>query len=219
MPKGIRTPLLILRYFKGIHPQHDNFLPPCQEHSGWGQTETTVTWPPPPRYIVQRIPQPSSLSLSLLSLFPGLIYRSLGVASEPSQECLPGFRESPNGESPGCCRESLSFSARVTWWLSCRVLSGHLSLWHTTVGSLGHFVPSVAWRDHWGKRDAFLSASDSQYSHSMVDRLRVVSVISQEALSFSTLGYIVRNWKSLTLQKAWLQYKWGSPRNGLWVAH
>ena len=65
------------------------------------------------------------------------------------------------------------------------------------------------------KRDAFRSASDSKYSHSMIGRLRVVSVISQEALSFSTLGYIVRNWKSLTLQKAWLQYKWGSPRNGL----
>ena len=26
------------------------------------------------------------------------------VASEPSQECLPRFRESPNGESPGCSR-------------------------------------------------------------------------------------------------------------------
>ena len=48
----------------------------------------------------------------------GLIYRSLGIASEPSQECLPRFRESPNGESPGCSQESLSFSARVTWWLA-----------------------------------------------------------------------------------------------------
>ena len=145
----------------------------------------------------------------------GLIYRSLGVASEPSQECLPGFRESPNGESPGCCRESLSLSARVTWWLSCKVLSGHLSLWDSTVGSLGHSVPSVARRDHWGKRHAFLSASASQYSHSMVGRRRVVSVISQEALSYSSLGYIVRNWKILTLQKAWLQYKWGTPKNVL----
>ena len=110
---------------------------------------------------------------------------------------------------------NLSFSARVTWWLSCRVLSGHLSLCYSTVGSLGHSVPSVARRDHWGKRHAFLSASASQYSHSMVGRRRVVSVISQEAVSYSSLGYIVRNWKILTLQKAWLQYKWGTPKNVL----
>ena len=101
----------------------------------------------------------------------GLIYRSLGVAFEPSQECLPRLRESPNGESPGCSQESLSFSARVTWWLSCMVLRGLLSLLDVTVGPLGHSVPSVARRDHWGKTDAFLSASDSQYSHSIVDRL------------------------------------------------
>ena len=64
----MRAPLLILSCFKGIHPQHDNFRPPCQEHSSWGKTETIVTWPPPPGYILQPIPQPSSLSLSLLSL-------------------------------------------------------------------------------------------------------------------------------------------------------
>ena len=51
------------------------------------------------------------------------------------------------------------------------VLRGLLSLLDVTVGPLGHSVPSVARRDHWGKTDAFLSASDSQYSHSMVDRL------------------------------------------------
>ena len=64
----------------------------------------------------------------------GLIYRSLGVASEPSQECLPSFRESRIGESPGCSRESLSFSARVTWWLHCRALTGLVSLLDATVG-------------------------------------------------------------------------------------
>ena len=66
---------------------------------------------------------------------------------------------------------NLSFSARVTWWLSCMVLRGLLSLLDVTVRPLGHSVPSVARRDHWGKTDAFLSASDSQYSHSIVDRL------------------------------------------------
>ena len=66
---------------------------------------------------------------------------------------------------------NLSFSARVTWWLSCTVLRGLLSLLDATVGLLSHSVASVALRDHWGKQDAFLSASDSQYSHSMVHRL------------------------------------------------
>ena len=46
----------------------------------------------------------------------------------------------------------------------------------------------------------------------MVGRLKVGSVTFQEALSYSTLGYILRNWKILTLQKAWLQYKLGDPR-------
>ena len=69
----------------------------------------------------------------------GLTYRSLGIASEPSQECLPRFRESPNGESPGCSQESLSFSARLTWYLSCTVLRGHLSLLDVTVGTVGRF--------------------------------------------------------------------------------
>ena len=215
----MRAPLLILSCFKGIHPQHDNFRPPCQEHSSWGKTETIVTWPPPPGYILQPIPQPSSLSLSLLSLLVRTDLQEPGCCLWAIPRVPSLFRESPNGESPGCCRESLSLSAHVTWWLSCRVLSGHLSLWDSTVGSLGHSVPSVARRDHWGKRHAFLSASASQYSHSMVGRRRVVSVISQEALSYSSLGYIVRNWKILILQKAWLQCKWGTPKNGLWVAH
>ena len=125
---------------------------------------------------------------------------------------LPCFRESPNGESPGCSWESLSFSTCVTWWLSCRVLRGLLSLLDATVGLLSHSVASVALRDHWGKQDAFLSASDSQYSHSVVGRLRVGSVTSQEALSYSTLGYILRSWKLLTLRKSWLQYKRGTPQ-------
>ena len=53
------------------------------------------------------------------------------------------------------------------YWLYSYVLS----LLDVTVGLLDHSVPSVARRDHWGKRDAFLPASDSQYSHSIVDRL------------------------------------------------
>ena len=69
----------------------------------------------------------------------------------------------------------------------------------------------VAQRDHWGKRDAFLSATDSQYPHSMAGRLRVGSSTSWEPLSDSPLGYILRNWKILTLQKAWPQYKLGDP--------
>ena len=67
----------------------------------------------------------------------GLIYRSLGVASEPSQACLPRFRESRISESPGCSRESLSFFARVTWWLHCRALTGLVSLLDVTVGPPG----------------------------------------------------------------------------------
>ena len=67
-----------------------------------------------PSRLVRQIPQPSSLALSLLPFQSGLIYRSLGVASEPSQECLPCFRESPKSESPGCSQESLSVSAQVT---------------------------------------------------------------------------------------------------------
>ena len=102
---------------------------------------------------------------------------------------------------------NLSFSARVTWWFSCMVLSGLLLTVGCDCWDTPPFCALVARIDHWEKRDAFLSASDSQYSHSMVGRLRVGSVTSQEALSYSVLGYILRNWKLLTLQKAWLQYK------------
>ena len=79
----------------------------------------------------------------------------------------------------------------------------------------GHFVLSVERRDHWGKRDSFLSASDSQFARSMVGGLRVGSLTSQDALSYSTLGSILRNWEMLTLQKAWLLYKWGTPQKWL----
>ena len=74
---------------------------------------------------------------------------------------------------------------------------------------VGHFVPLVTERDHWDKRDAFLSVSDSQYPHSMAGRLKVGSGTSQDPLSDSSLGYILRKWKILTLQKAWPQYKLG----------
>ena len=156
---------------KGIHPQQDNFV----HHVRLIVVEAKQ------RAFFPGHRLPDILFGGCLSLLPchflffpfwfGLIYRSLGIASEPSQECLPRLRESPNGESPGCSQEFLSFSARVTWWLSCMVLRGLLSLLDVTVGPLGHSVPSVTRRDHWGKRDVFLSASDSQYSHSMVDRL------------------------------------------------
>ena len=106
---------------------------------------------------------------------------------------------------------NLSFSARVTWWLTCMVLSGLLLTVGCDCWDTPPFCALVARIDHWEKRDAFLSASDSQYSHSIVGRLRVGSVTSQEALSYSDFRYIVRNWKILTLQKAWLQYKWGTP--------
>ena len=92
-----------------------------------------------PNRIARWIPQPSSLLLSLLSLSVWIDLISLDVASEPCQECLPHFRESPNSESPGCSQESLSFSARVTWCLNCTVLRGHLSLLDATVGTVAHF--------------------------------------------------------------------------------
>ena len=65
---------------------------------------------------------------------------------------IPCFRESPNGESPGCSRESLSFSSRVTWYLSGTVLRDYLSLSYETVGTVGHFVPLVARGRHWDKK-------------------------------------------------------------------
>ena len=37
------------------------------------------------------------------------------------------------------------------------------------------------------------------------------SGMSWESLSDSPLGYVLRNWKILTLQKAWPQYKLGDP--------
>ena len=75
------------------------------------------------------------------------------------------------------------------------VLRGHLSRSGATVGSVGHFRALVTRGDHWDKRDAFLSAGDSPYPHSMADRLRVSSGTSWEPLSESPLGYILRNWK------------------------
>ena len=140
-----------------------------------------------------------------------MIYRRLTVASEPSQECLPHFRQSPNGESPSCSQGPLCLSARVTWCLNCTVLGGHLSLLDATIVMVGHFVPLLTERDPWDKTDAFLSVSDSQYPHSMAGRLRVGSGTSQDPLSDSPLGYILRNWNILTLQKGWPQYKLGEP--------
>ena len=204
---------------KGIHPQQDSCHPPCQAHSGWSKTESVLPRPLPHGYIVRRIPQPSSLSLSLLSLLVWIDLQKPGY-------CLWAIPRVPS-----------TFQGITKWWVtwllpgisvflcpchlvaSCLVLRGLLWLLDVTVGPLGHSVPSVTRRDHWGKRDVFLSASDSQYSHSMVDRLWVGSVTSQEALSYSTLGYILRNWILLTLQKAWLQNKQRTPKNGLWMAH
>ena len=71
-----------------------------------------------------------------------------------------------------------------------------------TVGTVGHFVPLVTWRDHWDKRDTFLSASDSQHSHSMTCRLRVGSGALQKPLSDSPLGYISGIEKEVTLKSS-----------------
>ena len=60
--------------------------------------------------------------------------------------------------------------------------------WMRLLGRSAIFVPLVAQRDHWGKRDAFLSAGDSQRPHYMADRLRVGSSTSQEPLSDSPLA-------------------------------
>ena len=87
------------------------------------------------RWILQPI-FPVTFTSFLFSL--RLIYRSLGVASEPFQECPPHFREMPNGECqiPGRSRES--FSAQVTWYLSWTVLRGYLSLSDAPVGTVSH---------------------------------------------------------------------------------
>ena len=61
------------------------------------------------------------------------------------------------------------------------------------------------------ERDAFLPVND-QYPHSTRYRLRMDSGTSQEPLSDTLLGYILKNWKILTLHKAWPQYKWGGPK-------
>ena len=90
-------------------------------------------------------------------LFPfqsRLIYRSLGVACEPSQECLPRFREPPNGATrllPG----SSVFLCPVTWCLSRMVLRGHLSLSDVTVGTVGHLCAVSRTESSRGKRDPF----------------------------------------------------------------
>ena len=149
--------------------------------------------------LVRQIPQPSSLSLSLLSLSVRIDLQSLGVASEPSQECLSCFRESPNSESPWCSDQSLSFSVQVTCCLSCMVFRGHLSLSDMTVGKVSHFYAISGTERSLGQRDTFLSAGDFQYPHSVAGRLRVGSGMSLEPLSDSPLGYILRNGKILTL--------------------
>ena len=63
--------------------------------------------------------------------------------------------------------------------------------------------------DHRDRRNTLLSAGDSQHPHSTAGWLRAGSRMSWEPLSDSPLGYILRNWKILTLQKAWPQYKLG----------
>ena len=98
----------------------------------------------------------------------------------------------------------MSFSAWVTWCLSRRLLRDHLSLSDRTVESVGNCA-FICKERSLGKKVAFLSAGDSQYPHSMAGRLRVGSGISQEILSDTPFGYILRNWKIKTLQKAWPQ--------------
>ena len=59
------------------------------------------------------------------------------------------------------------------------------------------------------KRGTILPVGDSQYPHSMAYRQSMGSGTSSKPLSDSPLGYILRNWKILTLQKAWPLYKLG----------
>ena len=94
--------------------------------------------------------------------------------------------------------------------------------WMRLLGWSAIFVPLVAQRDHWGKREAFLSVGDSQRPHYMADRLRVGSSTSQEPLSDSPLATFSEtgrfwpskrpgsntNWKTPALKKK----KW--PLNG-----
>ena len=89
-----------------------------------------------PDRIVRRIPQPSSLSLSLLSLLVRIDLQEPGCCLSHSKSA---FHVSGNHQVMSH-QEYLSFSARVTWWLSCTVLRGLLSLLDATVGMLGHFV-------------------------------------------------------------------------------
>ena len=62
------------------------------------------------------------------------------------------------------------------------------------------------------QKETAFCLSVTQYPHSMAYRLRMGSGMSQEPLSDSPLGYILRNWNILTLQKAWPQYKLGDPK-------
>ena len=56
-----------------------------------------------------------------------------------------------------------SHAALAAW------LSGVTShCWMRLLGGSAIFVPLVAWRDDWDKRDAFLSAGDSRCPRSMV---------------------------------------------------
>ena len=57
-----------------------------------------------------------------------------------------------------------------------------------------------------------MPVSVSQYPHSTAYRLSMGSGTSWEPLSNSPLGYILRNWKNLTLQKAWPQRKLGDQK-------
>ena len=89
-------------------------------------------------------------------------------------------------------------------------LSGHLSQSAVTLGTVDRFCAMSHSERSLGQK-GHLSVSRWQDPHSMAGRLRVGSGTSREPFLDSPLGYILRNWKILTLRKAWSQYKLGDP--------
>ena len=107
---------------------------------------------------------------------------------------------------------NLSFSAWVTWCPSHTVLRGHLSLSDTTVGRVDHLC-AISRMERWLGQKGRLSVSRWLSVPPLYGgRLRLGSGMSWEPLSDSPRGYILRNWKILTLQKAWPRYKLGTPK-------
>ena len=180
------------------------------------------------------------LSLSSLSLSPfsrsGLTYRSLGVASEPSQECVSRFRASPSSESPGGSWESISLS-----FVSLPESHGSLVAWFVPQSHAQGSLLTVGC-DCWGSRP-ILWLSRNERSLGQRERLSVSRGLSGPPfygiqakngfwyVSGASLGCILRNWENLTLKiskrrgsfsfvtRLGPSINWGTENNGLLMGH